>query len=174
MYDELKSLSVRQLIGYAIFSEEEAAKFYKHLVKDFHDQSLVAHKFRNIAKDEEMHAWVLKDLYREMFGDESWQMPEGLRPFESIVEVKTVHNLIDALTVAMQNEHNAYKIYNYLAHAHKEHRKLFKYLAHFEHNHYDILKREKDHFEELIMEHPEPHMPHEMPHEKDFGFRIFG
>lgn len=174
MKEELKALSLRELIGYAIFSEEEAAKFYRHLVKDFDEKSLVGHKFQSIAKDEDMHRWVLLDLHRELFGTDEYSVPEHLKPFESIVEVKTVHNLIDALETAMQNEYSAYKVYKFLAHEHKEHRKLFKYLAHFEHGHYDVLKREKEHFEDEVMTHSDSGQPLEMPHMKDYGFRAFG
>ena len=172
MYSELKALSLKELIGYSIYSEEESAKFYRHLVKDFDQKSLIGHKFETIAKDEEMHKWVLLDLHRELFGDDNYTVPEGLRPFETLVEVKTVHNLINALEIAMQNEYNAQKVYKYLAHEHKEHRKLFKYLAHFEHGHYDILKREKEHFEDEVMVHQEHQETYEMPHMKDLGFRM--
>ncbi|MCK4757231.1 MAG: ferritin family protein [Thermoplasmata archaeon] len=175
MYEELKDLSLKELIGYAIFSEQEAAKFYRHLVKDMDKDSLVAHKFESLAKDEDMHKWVLQDLYRETFGDENWSFPEGLTPFESIVEIETMDSLIEALNAAMQNEYNAFKVYKYMAKTQKDHRKLFKYLSHFEHGHYDVLKREKEHFEDAMMD--EPHKRHEplveMPHHKDFGFRIF-
>lgn len=175
MYEELKDLGLKELIAYAIFSEQEAAKAYRHMVKDIDKDSLVAHKFETIAKDEDMHKWVLQDLYRETFGDDQWAFPEGLQPFETIVEIETVGSLIEAIEAAMQNEYNAYKVYKYMAKTHKDHRKLFKYLSHFEHGHYDVLKREKEHFEDEMMEMPHKHHEPlvEMPHQKDFGFRVF-
>ncbi len=175
MYEELKDLELKELIGYSIFSEQEAAKFYRGLVSDMDEDSLVRHKFESIAKDEDMHKWVLQDLYRETFGDENWSYPEGLPPFESIVKVESIDNLIRALEAAMENEYNAFKVYKYMAKTHKEHRKLFKYLSHFEHGHYDVLKREKDHMEDMMMDEPKKrHEPLvEMTHHKDFGFRVF-
>ena len=62
MYGELKDLSLKQLLGYAIFSEQEAAKLYRNLIKSLDKDSLVAHKFESIAKDEDKYMLVLQDL----------------------------------------------------------------------------------------------------------------
>ena len=131
MFKELKAMSLRELLGYAIYSEEEAAKFYRHLVKDFDEKSLVAHKFESIAKDEDMHKWVLQDLYRELFGTDDYKAPPNLPPFESMVDINSVYNLVDALETAMANEYKhseitekvlkgAYRVYNELGHGFSE------------------------------------------------------
>ena len=178
MYGELKNLSLRQLLGYVIFSEQEAAKLYRNLIKNLGKDSLVAHKFESIAKDEDKHMQVLLDLYRETFGDEGWAFPEGLglKPFETEVKVKTIDNLIHALDGAMQNEYKGYMVYKYLAKEHKDQRKLFMYISKNEYTHYDILKREKEHLEDAMMDEPEKFREQisNMPHMKDYGFRIFG
>ncbi|MCK4757230.1 MAG: ferritin family protein [Thermoplasmata archaeon] len=178
MYEELKNLSLKQLLGYVIFSEQEAAKLYRNLIKDMDKDSLVAHKFESIAKDEDKHMKVLQDLYRETFGDEGWTFPDGLglKPFETEVKVKTIDNLIHALDAAMQNEYKGYKVYRYLAKVHKDQRKLFMYIANNEHSHYDILKREKEQLEDAMLDEPEKlrEQISNMPHMKDYGFKIFG
>ena len=176
MFDELKALSLKQLLGYVIISEHEAAKLYRNLVKNMDKDSLVAHKFESIAKDEDMHEHVLQDLYRETFGDDSWSFPENLVPFETEVEVETIDNLIECLESAMQNEYKGFKVYKYLAKIHKDHRKLFKYLSHNEYNHYEILKREKERLEDAMLDEPEKlrEKLSNMPHQKDFGFKLFG
>ncbi len=178
MHGELKSLSLKQLLGYAIFSEKEAAKLYRNLVKGLDKDSLVAHKFESIAKDEDMHMRVLQDLYLDIFENEEWEFPEGtgLKPFETEVEIKTIDNMIHALGDAMQNEYKGYKVYKYLAKVHKDQKKLFTYISNNEHSHYDILKREKEHLEDAMMEEPEKirEQVSDMPHMKDYGFRVFG
>ena len=178
MYEELKNLNLKQLLGYVIFSEQEAAKLYRNLVKGLDKDSLVAHKFESIAKDEDKHMRVLEDLFHETFGEEDWAFPEGLglKPFETEVQIKTIDNMIHALDDAMKNEYKGYKVYKYLAKAHKDHKKLFMYISKNEHSHYDILKREKEHLEDAMLDEPEKlrEQRSDMPHMKDYGFRVFG
>lgn len=176
MYEELQNLSLKEIVGLAIFSEEEAAKFYRNIIKDINPETLVAHRFEGLAKDEDMHKWVMMDFYRELYGEDNYTVPEGIPPFETSGEVKTVDNLIGVLEAAMINEDNAFKVYKFLAHNHKDHRKLFKYLSHYEHGHYDVLKREKEHFEEMVIDEPgnRHRLLIELPHDKEFGFRVLG
>ena len=178
MHGELSSLSFRQLLGYAIFSENEAAKLYRNLASHIESESLVGHRFESIAKDEEMHMWVLQDLFRETFEADDWEFPKGkgLRPFETQVKIKSLDNLVEALEGAMQNEYRGYRVYKYLAKAHKDHWKVFTYISKNEHSHFDILKREKEHLEDAMIEEPEKFREKlsDMPHMKDYGFRVFG
>lgn len=152
MDEILKGLNLKEIIGYAIGSEKAAGNYYRMLVKVFDPNELVKTKFENIAKDEDMHKWVLLDFHKELFGDDDYTVPEGLPPFESVAEVDTVETLLEALNIAMQNERNAYNVYMFLAKHHKEHRKLFKYLAQTETGHYETLKQEKGFFDEEVKE----------------------
>ncbi len=152
MYEKLKELSIREIIGYTIGSEDAANKYYLDLAKKVNE--LTAVRFENLARDEAAHKKVLLSLYKELFGDENWVMPEGLPPFESSVKVETVENLITALGNAMLNEYNAYKVYKFLSKHHKEHRALFEYLAVMEHGHYDTLKMEKELYEDRTIVDP--------------------
>jgi rubrerythrin len=160
MYEKFKQLSLKEMLGYAIASEEAASKFYKHLVRDENINELVAHRFEHLAVEELVHMRALQCLYKKNYGDETPPIPEGLPPFESSVEVETVQNMIEALELGMQNEHNAIKVYTFLAHHYKDYRRLFKRLAAMEKGHYELLKHEKELFEDDIVEDPSVrHMP---------------
>ncbi len=154
MHEKLNHLNLKEILGYAIASEVAANSFYWVLVKVFDPNELIKNKFENIAKDEKLHETALLNLYRELFGDENYTVPEGLPPFESVAEVEKVDSLIEALNIAMINEESAHKTYLYLARTHKEHKKLFKYLAQTEMGHYEILKQEKGFFDEEVKEDP--------------------
>jgi rubrerythrin len=155
MNDILKGLDLKEILGYAIGSEDTASTYYRMLVKIFDTNELVANKFENIAKDEELHKQSLLNLYKEVYGSDQYTVPDGLPPFESRAEVDSVGSLLRALEIAMENEQNAYKIYTFLASEHKAHRKLFKYLAQTELGHYETLKQEKGYFDEEVAENPD-------------------
>jgi rubrerythrin len=152
MYEILKTLNFREIVGYAIGSEDAANKYYLDLSKKVNE--LTAVRFENLARDEAAHKKVLLDLHKQLFGDENYVMPEGVPPFESSVKVDSVDNLIVALGNAMLNEYNAYKVYKYLAKHHKEHRALFEYLAVMERGHYETLKMEKELYEDRTIVDP--------------------
>ncbi|MEW5937774.1 MAG: ferritin family protein [Candidatus Thermoplasmatota archaeon] len=158
MYERLKELGLKEILGYAIDSEEKAHNFYLDLAKNANVNELVAHRFESIGREELIHKTILLGLHKRLFGDAHYLVPEGLPPLESSVEITTLHSLIETLELAMQNEYNAYKIYTYLFKHHHEHRKLFHSLARREQGHYDALRFEKDLFEEEIME--DPHLRH--------------
>jgi rubrerythrin len=150
MEENLKSLDLKEIIGYAIGSEEAANNFYWMIVKVFEPNDLVKHKFESIARDEELHMRALLNLHEDIFGDKNYTVPDGLPPFESVAEVERVDSLVEALNIAMENEISANKVYTYLASQHREHRKLFRYLAQTEMGHYNVLKEEKGFFDEEV------------------------
>lgn len=158
MYERLKELSVKEILGYAIDSEERAHNFYMDMAKNASVNELVAHRFESIGTEELIHKTMLLGLHKRLFGDAQYVVPEGLPPLESFVEIDTLHALIEALELAMHNEYNAYKVYTYLSKHHHEHRKLFHSLAKREHGHYDAFKCEKELFEDEVME--DPHLRH--------------
>jgi len=149
---ELEKLSLKEILGYAVESEQAAKEYYTELSKNAPE--LVAMKFENLAKEEEMHKKTVLAIYRELFDDESYKIPGNLPPLESPVKVKTITSLIGALETSMWNEHNAYRVYTYLAAQDKKHRDLFKYLATMEKGHYEVLRMEKDTYESHIIENP--------------------
>ncbi len=152
--DLIKGLSFKEIVGYSINSENVASTYYWALAKVFEPNDLVKARFEALSNEEKLHMKALLDLHKSIFGDEDYVVPEGLPPFESIAEVKTMDSLIEALETAMQNEDNAHKMYLYIAKEHKEHKKLFKYLAMTEKSHYETLKQELEFFQEDFGEDP--------------------
>lgn len=151
--EELERLSLKEILGYAIGSEAAAREYYMELAKNAPE--LVATRFENLAREEEMHKKTVLNVYRKHFGDESYTIPGSLPPLESPVEIGTVATLIRALETAMWNEHNAYRVYTYLAAKEKDYRDLFTYLAAMEKGHYDVLRMEKDTYEGHVLEKPQ-------------------
>jgi rubrerythrin len=151
----LRGLSLKEILGYSIHSEDVASTYYWTLAKVFEPNDLVKAKFEALAKDEKLHMEALLHLYKTQFGDENYTIPEGLPPFESIIDVKTVGTFMEAIEMAMQNENNAYETYMMIAEQHKDHKKLFKYLAMTEKGHYETLKQDLGFFQEEINDNPE-------------------
>ena len=152
LIEELEKLSLKEILGYAIESEEKAKDYYTELSKNAPE--LVAVRFENLAREEEMHKKTVLAMYRERFGDELYKIPENLPPLESPATVKTITSLIGALEKALWNEHNAYRVYTFLATKEKDHKDLFTYLATMEKGHYDVLRMEKDTYESHIIRTP--------------------
>jgi len=159
MNDDIKELlgrlSLKEILGYSIHSEDVASTYYWTLAKVFEPNDLVKAKFEALANDEKHHKNAILSLYRKEFGDDNYSIPEGLSPFESVVDVKTVETFMEAIITAMQNEKSAHDTYVFLAKEHKKHRKLFKYLAITEMGHYETLKKDLEFFQEEINDDPE-------------------
>ncbi|MFO7618281.1 MAG: ferritin family protein, partial [Thermoplasmata archaeon] len=144
--DKLKKLSMKEILGYAIHSEDMASTYYWTLAKVFNPNDLVKAKFMALSNDEKLHKEALLNLHKSSFGNTKYVIPKGLPPFESVAEIKTVESFMEALSTAMQNEKNAHDIYMYLAKENKKNGKLFKYLAKTELGHYDALKQDFNYF----------------------------
>jgi rubrerythrin len=154
MKKKLKALSLKEILGYAIHSEDVASTYYWTLAKVFGPNDLVKAKFMALSNDEKLHKMALLNLHKSQFGSEKYVIPEGLPPFESVVDVKTVDSFLEALETGMQNERNAHDIYMFLADQNHEHRKLFKYLAMTEAGHYEAIKQDYNFFTEEAKDDP--------------------
>ena len=152
--NKLGELSLKEIIGYSIHSEDVASTYYWTLAKIFEPNDLVKAKFEALAKDEKLHMEALLYLHKSTFGDENYVIPEGLPPMESVEDVHTVETFMEAIQMAMQNEQNAYETYTMMAQQHNEHRKLFKYLAMTEKGHYETLKMDLEFFRDEVKDEP--------------------
>ncbi len=152
---KLGELSLKEIIGYSIHSEDVASTYYWTLAKIFNPNDLVKAKFEALANDEKLHKEALLHLHKSTFGDENYVMPEGLPPMESVGDFHTVGSFMEAIQIAMQNEQNAFETYTMMAEQHKEHRKLFKYLAMTEKGHYETIKQDLEFFQGEINDNPE-------------------
>lgn len=169
IFDQLDTLDLKQILGYAIESEKAAQSFYLELAKTA--PGLAATRMENLAREEEKHEEAVRNVYKKRFGDEEYTVPENLPPLESSVDIDTVTSLIHALETAMKNEYNALRVYRYLANKEKKREDLFKYLAQMEKTHYEIVKEERDNYESRIIEKPD--MRNKTPSEFWLeGFRV--
>jgi len=151
---KLNALSMKEILGYAIHSEDVASTYYWTLAKVFEPNGLVKAKFLALSKEETLHMDVLLSIHKSHFKTAKYVIPKGLPPLESVAGVKTVQSFIEALETAMQNERNAHDIYMFLSETNKEYRKLYKYLAKTELGHYESLRQEYNFFTEEAKEDP--------------------
>jgi rubrerythrin len=151
---KLKALSVKEIVGYAIHSEDVASTYYWTLAKVFDPNDLVKAKFLALSNDEKLHREALLKLHKSMFGSAKYTIPKGLPPFESVADVKTVDSFLEALETGMQNERNACDIYTYLAEQNPKQGKLFRYLAATEQGHYESIKQDYNFFTEEAKDDP--------------------
>ena len=74
-----RKLTSLEVIGMAIRSEEDAAKFYSHIAARINNE-LVSKKYRHLAKEETGHRKMLVDLYKKIL--------------EYLVHVETGHEMM--------------------------------------------------------------------------------
>ncbi|NJE10499.1 ferritin family protein [Thermococcus sp. MAR1] len=151
--DKLAQLSPKEILGYAIASEEDAKRFYETLAST--SGALLGDFFRELAKAEEGHRAILIKLHETLFGDTSYVVPEGIPFAETSVKVDTVANLIEAMRVALVNEKTAERIYRHLGEVLPEHRGIFGFLAAQERAHYASIRSHVEYLEDLTQGQPE-------------------
>lgn len=149
---KLLELSPKEILGYAIASEEDAKNYYMELASK--SGQLLGEFFETLAKAEEGHKKILLKLHAKLFGDENYQVPEGIPLAETSVKVETVQNLVEAMKVALQNEKNAERIYTHLSKVLPEHGELFSFLATQEKAHYASIKSHTEYLEGLMESKP--------------------
>ena len=151
--DRLVKLSPREILGYAIASEEDAKVFYENLASK--TGALLGEFFRDLAKAEESHKKILLGLHETLFGDTDYTVPEGIPLAETSVKVETVANLVEAMRVALTNEKTAERIYTHLGELMPEHRGIFRFLAAQERAHYAAIKSHAEYLEDVTQGKPE-------------------
>lgn len=72
--EKLKSLSSREVLGYAIASEEDAKRFYLELAKG--KGELISNFFEMLAMSEEAHKNILLKLHEKLFGNVDYETPK--------------------------------------------------------------------------------------------------
>ncbi|AEC52512.1 hypothetical protein PNA2_1597 [Pyrococcus sp. NA2] len=149
----LEKFSPKEILGYAIASEDDSKKLYEALAPNF--RGLLRDFFMDLAKAEEEHKKILLELHEKLFGDRNYIVPKGVRFAETSINVKTVANLIEALKIALTNEATAERIYRHLADRISESRKLLLFLATQERSHYESIKAHKEYFEAMGEGKPE-------------------
>ena len=141
-----KTLTSLEVIGMAIRSEEDAAKFYGH-ISTMTENDLVGAKYRQLAKEETGHRKVLINLYKKMTN--SAEPPPGIPGEPDTAEGGAVPDEIsgsleDLLKLAIEREQKARNFYKDAAAQATDPsgERILKYLSDVEHGHELMLKNE--------------------------------
>ena len=143
MDSKLTSLEV---IGLAIRSEEDAARFYSHIAQML-ENDLVRAKYQHLAKEEAMHRKLLVQHYKEMSGDTEKppKIPGAPQTAEGgAIPEEISDSLEDLLKLAIEREYKARDFYRQAAasSADLSGKRLLEYLAHVEQGHATMLENE--------------------------------
>ncbi len=144
----LERYSLEELLGYSIEAEKNATGYYN----DFSEAAigrLMKERFKNLARDEKIHAKELLKIYKKEFGDKDYVVPSGdeLPSHETEFKFDDVKNMVDSLEKAITNERNAKKIYLYMAEKWDKYSTEFRYIAMMEEGHAKSLRAEMNLFE---------------------------
>lgn len=148
---KLNDLDLKELISYSIEAEEESKQYYNQF-KEIGKGKIIEKRFESLIEDEQMHKEILIDLYNETFDEQDYFMPEEekLPPHEHSEDLEDADTLIDGLERAIENEHNAIVIYEYIAENYEDYAPTFEYLAVMEKGHQESLMKEKTMYERRI------------------------
>ncbi|HBF43207.1 MAG TPA: hypothetical protein DDW42_06170 [Desulfobacteraceae bacterium] len=145
-----RKLTSLEVIGIAIRSEENAAKFYAHISKII-DNELISTIYQHLAKEEGNHKKTLVNLYKKMSGTE--ESPPRIPGEPDTAEggpipEEIADSLEDLLKLAIQREKKARDFYAKAAsHAtDPSGERIFQYLADVEKGHESMLKKELEAF----------------------------
>lgn len=137
-------LTTVEIIGLAIRSEEDAAKFYGELSKKIQN-AVVRAKYESLAREEESHRHMLLLLYKKMTGE---QNPPRIPGSPALAEGRGVpvmtESLKEILQYAIAREHEACEFYRGLVSKMSEpaSKRTIEYLADIEQGHEQLLKSE--------------------------------
>ncbi len=141
-----RTLTSVEVVGMAIRSEEDAAKFYGHISRMI-ENDLVRAKYEHLAREEAGHRKMLVSLYKEMTGSEGSpetipgdpQTAEGGPIPEDIAD-----SLEGLLRLAVKREQKAHEFYGRAAERAKDlsGRRILEYLSDVEKGHQEMLEKE--------------------------------
>lgn len=142
---DVKTASVKDLLGYAIRAEVDSNKAYTDL-SDRVSNPLLKEKFRWLAFEENKHREILIKLHGALFPNQTLQIPD--EPSQDLfkpVVVTPSSSLVEILLQAMDAEKYAEDFYADLAERlDNGQKRLLHYLSKVEHSHYLMLKTEYD------------------------------
>ena len=141
-----RNLTSLEVIGMAIRSEEDAAKFYGH-ISNMTENELVSAKYRELAKEEAGHRKVLVNLYKKI--SNTIENPPRIPGEPDTAEGGAVPDEIsgsleDLLKLAIERERKARDFYKDAAAQATDlsGERILRYLSDVEHGHELMLKNE--------------------------------
>ena len=145
-----RGLTSLEVIGMAVRSETDAARFYTHVAK-LTENELVREKYISLAREEVKHREMLVVLYKEQSGEDS--RPPKIPGTPETAEGGPVPTAIEGdmnalLKLAVQREKEAALFYRDAALATQDlpGKRMFEYLARIEKGHQALLEDELDAF----------------------------
>jgi rubrerythrin len=130
-------LTILEILGLAMRSEEEAAKFYGDLAKRIQNE-MVRAKYESLAREEVSHRQLLANLYHKLSGEEAPpHIPGKPATAEGGWVADPASSLEELLEVAIRREQQARDFYLRLAPKLSDvpGRRTIEYLADIEHGH---------------------------------------
>jgi rubrerythrin len=141
-----RKLTSLEVIGMAIRSEEDAAKFYGH-ISTMTENELVGAKYKQLAKEETGHRKMLVSLYKKM--SNTTELPPRIPGEPDTAEGGAVldeisGSLEDLLKLAIKRERKARDFYKDAAAQATDlsGKRILRYLSDVEHGHELMLKNE--------------------------------
>jgi len=141
-----RKLTALEVVGMAIRSEEDAAKFYGHISKMIANE-VVRTKYENLAKEEVNHKKMLMDLQKKLSGMDAKfpRIPGNPETAEgSAIPEEITDSLEELLKLAIKREEKAKNFYRKAAAetADPSGERILHYLADVEQGHELMLKKE--------------------------------
>lgn len=142
--EKLKELGAKELLSYAIFNEEEEAKYYSELA-ELTGRTSVRALFIKMSEDSKDHEMALRRLFEKLFPGETPVRVE-IPPIEAapfVPVLRGIEDYTEALRYCMESELLAKRVYQRLAEIVEddETRELAIVLASMEQEHYEELMR---------------------------------
>lgn len=140
-----RDLTLVEIIGLAVKSEEEAASFYGHLSKKIGNE-LVRAKYESLAKEEAGHRHMLLELYKKMTGEKNGPpaVPGKQLLAEGMGKEFEASSVEDLLRFAILREQKANEFYRKASvkTVDVNSKRTLEYLADIESGHEMLLKAE--------------------------------
>lgn len=140
-----EELTILEIVGLAIRSEEEAAEFYGSISKIIKNE-LVRAKYEALAREEVGHRHMLVELYKKMTGESGAppKIPGKPSTAEGGKLPISAESLEDLLKLAISREHEASEFYRNasLRVTGNVSKRIFEYLSGIERGHEAMLKSE--------------------------------
>ncbi len=139
-----KELTVVEIIGLGIRSEEDAARFYGALSKKIKNE-LVRAKYESLAREEESHRHMLRVMYEKMTGERNPPRIPGAPVTAEGGGIPLIsESLEELLQYAMSRERESCEFYRKLAPRMSDgaSRRTIEYLADIEKGHESLLRSE--------------------------------
>ena len=147
-----EGITALEALGIAIRSEIDAQEVYKDLAS-MCEEELLRDKFLNMYHEEKKHQTLLEKMYKDMFQEVDFALPESRLP-KDLIDSKSrrKHSIKDILQIAIEEEKKSREFYLDCAETVSDlsGKRMFRFLADMEFSHQALLNAEL----ELLEKYP--------------------